>query len=82
MSSDNASLQEDSHVSFKTIKIKKLHPTFGAEVTGVEDFENMDEEQFGEIKAAMAKVSNYLTRQTEVDKLSSSSSSIPTYTLQ
>jgi len=40
---------------FKTIQVKKLHPTFAAEVSGV-DFENVSEEQFSEILAAMAKV--------------------------
>lgn len=40
---------------FKTITIKELHPTFGAEISGC-DFENMTDEQFAEIKAAMAKV--------------------------
>lgn len=41
---------------FKTLTIKKLHPTFGAEVEGV-DFQNLSDEQFNEIFAAMAKVS-------------------------
>jgi alpha-ketoglutarate-dependent 2,4-dichlorophenoxyacetate dioxygenase len=40
---------------FQTISIKKLHPSYGAEVLGAE-FANMSEEQFQEIKAAMAKV--------------------------
>ncbi|KAK5625982.1 hypothetical protein RRF57_001698 [Xylaria bambusicola] len=39
---------------FKTIEIKELHPTFGAEVLGV-NFEDVSEEQFSEIMAAMAK---------------------------
>lgn len=41
--------------SFKTISIKELHPTFGAEVEGV-DWQNMTDEQFDEIVEAMAKV--------------------------
>ncbi|KAK8054740.1 hypothetical protein PG994_009807 [Apiospora phragmitis] len=41
--------------SFETIKVKELHPTFAAEVTGV-DFPDVSEEQFAEILAAMAKV--------------------------
>jgi hypothetical protein len=40
---------------FKTITIKELHPSYGAEVIGA-DFSNMSEEQFQEIRAAMAKV--------------------------
>lgn len=40
---------------FKTIEVKELHPTFAAEVSGV-DFEHVSEEQFKEILAAMAKV--------------------------
>lgn len=40
---------------FKTIEVKELHPTFAAEVLGV-DFEDVSEEQFSEILAAMAKV--------------------------
>lgn len=40
---------------FRTITIKELHPSFGAEIQDV-DFQNMSDEQFQEIKAAMAKV--------------------------
>ena len=40
---------------FKTITVHELHPTFAAEVSGV-DFQNVSEEQFSEIVAAMAKV--------------------------
>jgi alpha-ketoglutarate-dependent 2,4-dichlorophenoxyacetate dioxygenase len=40
---------------FQTISIRELHPSFGAEVLDA-DFQNMSEEQFQEIKAAMAKV--------------------------
>jgi alpha-ketoglutarate-dependent 2,4-dichlorophenoxyacetate dioxygenase len=40
---------------FRTITIKELHPTYGAEILGA-DFQNMSDEQFQEIKAAMAKV--------------------------
>ena len=45
--------------AFKTLKVKELHPTFAAEVEGA-DFLNMTEEQFGEVKAAMAKVRTFL----------------------
>ena len=47
---------------FQTISIKELHPTFGAEVIGV-NFPDPDEEQRKEVLAALAKVrsvnSNY-----------------------
>ena len=39
----------------KTLTVKELHPTFAAEVSGV-NFQNLSEEQFQEILAAMAKV--------------------------
>jgi alpha-ketoglutarate-dependent 2,4-dichlorophenoxyacetate dioxygenase len=38
-----------------SITIKELHPTYGAEIRGA-DFQNMSDEQFQDIKAAMAKV--------------------------
>lgn len=40
---------------FETISIRELHPTYGAEVIGV-NFQEMADEQLREIKAAMAKV--------------------------
>ncbi len=40
---------------FKTITVKELHPTFAAEVSGV-NFQDLSEEQLSEILAAMAKV--------------------------
>jgi len=43
--------------SFKTITIKELHPTFGAEVQGV-NFPDPSEEQFQEILHAMTKLTN------------------------
>jgi alpha-ketoglutarate-dependent 2,4-dichlorophenoxyacetate dioxygenase len=46
-------LAEASH--FKTITVKELHPSYGAEIIGA-DFENATDEQFQEIKSAMAKV--------------------------
>ncbi|OCL11759.1 alpha-ketoglutarate-dependent 2,4-dichlorophenoxyacetate dioxygenase [Glonium stellatum] len=39
---------------FKTITVKELHPTFAAEVEGV-DFQNLTEEQFREVVAAVTK---------------------------
>lgn len=45
--------------SFRTIVVKQLHATFGAEVIGA-NFTNMSDEQFDEIKQAMAKVGSAL----------------------
>lgn len=41
--------------NFKRITVKEIHPTFAAEVQGV-DFGNTDDETMAEIRAAMAKV--------------------------
>jgi hypothetical protein len=40
------------------LTVKELHPTFGAEIEGV-DFENLSDAQFAEIKAALAKVRSH-----------------------
>lgn len=40
---------------FKTLTVRELHPTFAAEVSGV-NFNDVPEEQFSEILEAMAKV--------------------------
>ncbi|KAK8060946.1 alpha-ketoglutarate-dependent 2-4-dichlorophenoxyacetate dioxygenase [Apiospora saccharicola] len=49
--------------SFKTIQVQELHPTFAAEVTGV-DFQDVSDEQFAEILAAMAKYGVCVFRKT------------------
>lgn len=41
---------------FQHIQIKKLHPTFGAEVLGVNFSREIPDEVFGEILRAMNKV--------------------------
>ncbi|KAI0026018.1 alpha-ketoglutarate-dependent 2,4-dichlorophenoxyacetate dioxygenase [Xylariomycetidae sp. FL0641] len=51
---------------FKTIQIKELHPTFAAEVTGV-NFQDVSDEQFAEILAAMAKYGVCVFRNTGLD---------------
>ncbi|KAI0112561.1 alpha-ketoglutarate-dependent 2,4-dichlorophenoxyacetate dioxygenase [Nemania sp. FL0031] len=48
---------------FKTIQVKKLHPTFAAEISGV-DFDNVSDEQFSEVVAAMAKYGVCVLRNT------------------
>ncbi len=42
---------------FKTFTVRELHPTFGAELVGI-DFQNVSDECVREIVAAMAKVSS------------------------
>ena len=43
---------------FSKIKIKELHPTFAAEVEGVDFSQPVPDDVFEEILAASAKVSN------------------------
>lgn len=45
---------------FKTITVKPLHPTFGAEIQGVVDYAHIPEEQLDELKIALAKVRSFL----------------------
>lgn len=45
---------------FSTIAVRELHPTFGAEIKGV-DFDNLSDEQFNEVKTALAKVNQRLS---------------------
>ncbi|KAI1387305.1 taurine catabolism dioxygenase [Hypoxylon trugodes] len=51
---------------FKTITVQELHPTFAAEVSGV-NFQDVSEEQFKEIIAAMAKYGVCVFRNTGLD---------------
>jgi len=41
--------------NFKRIKARQLHPTFAAEIEGV-DFKNLDDETVAEVKSAIEKV--------------------------
>lgn len=41
---------------FKTLRIKKLHPTFAAEIEGVDFSKPIPDDVFNEILAASAKV--------------------------
>ena len=41
---------------FSTIRVRELHPTFAAEIEGV-NFQDLGQEQFDEIRSALAKVS-------------------------
>ncbi|OTA98127.1 hypothetical protein M426DRAFT_326238 [Hypoxylon sp. CI-4A] len=52
--------------AFKTITVKELHPTFAAEVSGV-NFQDVSQEQFSEIVAAMAKYGVCVFRNTGLD---------------
>ncbi|KAF3765518.1 taurine catabolism dioxygenase [Cryphonectria parasitica EP155] len=50
---------------FRTITVKELHPTFGAEIQGA-DFTDMSDEQLDEIKAALAKYGFAVFRNTNL----------------
>ncbi|KAI8945174.1 alpha-ketoglutarate-dependent 2,4-dichlorophenoxyacetate dioxygenase [Xylaria longipes] len=56
-------LVKEEEPRFKTIEVKELHPTFAAEVSGV-NFDDVSEEQFSEILAAMAKYGVCVFRNT------------------
>ncbi|KAI0429060.1 alpha-ketoglutarate-dependent 2,4-dichlorophenoxyacetate dioxygenase [Xylaria sp. FL1042] len=56
-------LVREEEQPFKTIEVEELHPTFGAEIKGV-DFEDVSEGQFSEIMAAMAKYGVCVFRKT------------------
>jgi hypothetical protein len=47
----------DDATNFKLIQMKELHPTFGAEVDGVDFSKPVPEEVFSEIYKAITKVS-------------------------
>ncbi|KAF2868445.1 hypothetical protein BDV95DRAFT_630640 [Massariosphaeria phaeospora] len=51
---------------FQNITVRELHPTYGAEIIGA-DFQNMSEEQFKELTAAMAKYGVLVFRSTGMD---------------
>ncbi|KAI1757929.1 alpha-ketoglutarate-dependent 2,4-dichlorophenoxyacetate dioxygenase [Xylaria castorea] len=56
-------VKEEEESRFKTIEVKKLHPTFAAEVSGV-NFNDVSEEQFSEILTAMTKYGVCVFRNT------------------
>ncbi|KAI0441363.1 alpha-ketoglutarate-dependent 2,4-dichlorophenoxyacetate dioxygenase [Xylaria telfairii] len=56
-------LTKEEEPRFKTIEVKKLHPTFAAEVSGV-NFDDVSDEQFSEILAAMTKYGVCVFRNT------------------
>ena len=49
-------LLNQSTVEFKNINIQKLHPTFGALISGVDFSSPVSDEVFNEILAAITKV--------------------------
>ncbi|KAK2770680.1 hypothetical protein FQN52_007281 [Onygenales sp. PD_12] len=55
--------------SFRTITVRKLHPSFGAEIEGV-DFPNISDETFSEVLSAMAMYGVCIFRSTGLDDLS------------
>ncbi|OCT44184.1 Alpha-ketoglutarate-dependent 2,4-dichlorophenoxyacetate dioxygenase [Cladophialophora carrionii] len=52
---------------FKTLKIKKLHPTFAAEIEGVDFSKPLEDDVFREILAASAKYGVIVFRKTGLD---------------
>ncbi|KAK4216208.1 hypothetical protein QBC37DRAFT_417584 [Rhypophila decipiens] len=52
--------------SYKTITVKELHPTFGAEIQGISDHDNLTEEQLEDLRAAIAKYGFLLLRNTHL----------------
>jgi hypothetical protein len=47
---------KDDHPDFKLIQVKKLHPTFGAEVDGVDFSQLVTEDVLSEVHQAITKV--------------------------
>lgn len=47
---------KDDYIDFKLIQVKELHPTFGAEVDGVDFSKPVPDEVFSEIHKAIIKV--------------------------
>ncbi|RWA13657.1 hypothetical protein EKO27_g1450 [Xylaria grammica] len=56
-------LVKEDERRFKTFEVKELHPTFAAEIKGV-NFDDVSEEQFTEILAAIAKYGVCVFRKT------------------
>jgi len=52
---------------FKTLTVKELHPTFGAEVSGIDFTQPIPDEQFQEILEAMAQYGFCVFRNTGLD---------------
>ena len=52
---------------FNHISVKELHPTFGAEVHGVDFSKPVPDDTFAEISEAMAKVSTLSTTSTTTE---------------
>lgn len=49
--------QTSTPTGFKHITVRKLHPTFGAQIDGVDFSSSLSDEVFNEIRAAAVKVS-------------------------
>lgn len=55
------------HPSFKTIQIKPISRAGGAEVTGIDLSKNLSDEQFAEIKKALAEYQTLVFRDQNID---------------
>lgn len=58
LSSGKEAVNNSGDAEFQFIKAEKLHPTFGAQISGVDFSRPVDEEVLAEIKAAAARVSS------------------------
>jgi len=62
------SIAESPLLSFKHINVKELHPTIGAEVSGIDFSAPMTDEVFSEVHAAITRAShnqNFLPHRIE-----------------
>lgn len=50
-------LTEQPETAFEKISVRKLHPTFGAQISGVDFSSPLSDEVFAEVLAAITKVS-------------------------
>jgi alpha-ketoglutarate-dependent 2,4-dichlorophenoxyacetate dioxygenase len=50
-------IEQQPKTAFKQISVRKLHPTFGAQISGVDFSSPLSDEVFAEVLAAITKVS-------------------------
>jgi Probable taurine catabolism dioxygenase len=56
--------------TFNKITVTELHPTFGAEISGVDFSRPVEDDAFQEIKAAIDKVGRSTNQQQNIDEQS------------
>jgi len=50
-------IEQQPETAFKQISVQNLHPTFGAQISGVDFSSPLSDEVFAEVLAAITKVS-------------------------